>query len=571
MMVDGGAGAVRGGEVVTARELDRGRHARNTHTLSLGLALVSGVMLVPLAVVGVDARVLVVTAAALGPFAGCAWLSRRYERLAPVALNAFLHAMIFAGVVVNKQIGPGPAFVGFSLFVAAATLPLRGVLIAGVVGVLNVVAMWAICRQEPQLAEPPGVAVTYGLTLCGVTTLLSVVQSINARRTLEQVVERERRALAAEARAHESESRYRLITDNTSDLVALLDQGGRFLYASPSFERILGLRPADVIGKLRTDFMAPEDFQRATGDLMEALAHGSARGLYRCIDGKGRPLFIECVYDAVDHSDPKLVAMAARDVTEKRALASQLQQAQKMDALGRMAAVVAHDFNNMLTVISSAISIARTELPEGSMGGEALEDGAKSATSAAALTSRLLAFSRQSPTVAESVDARKALGGAAQLLPHALGHKIALRIDIGDGLPTIAASQVQLEQLLLNLALNARDAMPDGGELSIRARERRLAAGEEGDLRPGRWLELVVRDTGTGMTDEVKARLFEPFFTTKPAGRGTGLGLSTCYGIVKQLGGVIRVESEVGKGTTFTVLVPETPGVAAAAPQAKSA
>jgi signal transduction histidine kinase len=218
----------------------------------------------------------------------------------------------------------------------------------------------------------------------------------------------------------------------------------------------------------------------------------------------------------------------------------------------------------MLTVIGSAISIAKSEMPANTMGAEALEDGAASASSAAALTSRLLAFSRQSTVAAETVDARRALGAAAQLLPHALGHGIALRIDLDDGLPAIAAAQVQLEQLLLNLAINARDAMPDGGELSIRARPRRLAAGEEPDLKPGRWLEIVVQDTGTGMSDEVKARLFEPFFTTKPAGLGTGLGLSTCYGIVKQLRGAIRVESEVGKGTIFKVLVPEAPRAAEA-------
>jgi signal transduction histidine kinase len=317
--------------------------------------------------------------------------------------------------------------------------------------------------------------------------------------------------------------------------------------------------------------MHPDDLQRATGDFMEALAHGKARGLYRCIDARRRQRWIECVYDAVDDAEPRLVAISARDVTENRALASQLQQAQKLDALGRMAAGVAHDFNNLLMVISSAFSIARSELPGDTVCGEALADGASSASSAAALTARLLAFSRQSPVTTETIDAARALGGAAQLLPHALGHGVALRIDIGDGLPPIAASQVQLEQLFLNLALNARDAMPDGGELSIHARGRRLAAGEEGELKAGWWLEVVVRDTGTGMSDEVKARLFEPFFTTKAAGRGTGLGLSTCYGIVKQLGGGIRVESELGKGTTFRVLVPETPGAAAASPQAKSA
>ena len=149
---------------------------------------------------------------------------------------------------------------------------------------------------------------------------------------------------------------------------------------------------------------------------------------------------------------------------------------------------------------------------------------------------------------------------STELLPRELGSTIELDVRLEPDLPPIIAAPVQLEQILLNLAINARDAMPDGGKVSVVARSRQLAEGEERDCRPGEWLELDVKDTGSGLTDDAKAHLFEPFFTTKPPGKGTGLGLSTCYGIVRQLGGSIRAASLPGQGTTFKVLLPRAAG-----------
>jgi signal transduction histidine kinase len=426
-------------------ELDRKRRMRNARALGIGLAAVTGVMPLPMWLAGIDARVAVVTFAAALGFGAIAWATRtRWGGAAAVLLNVFVAVVLFAGVAANGQIGPGPAFVGFSLFVAVATLPLRGVIVAGVAGALNVAAMTFVARGVPQIVETPVIALTYGLALCCVTTLLGVVATTNAYDALEKVVERERRAVAAEA--------------------------------------------------------------------------------------------------------------------EQRALSAQLQQAQKMDALGRMAAAVAHDFNNLLTVITAAISMARRELREGSPGWEVLGDGAQATSGAAALTARLLAFSRNAPVATEVVDARKALGGLTELLPRALGPGVALKVDLAGELPPVVAAPAQLEQVVLNLAINARDAMPQGGTMSIVARARQLGEGEESECKPGTWLELAVSDTGTGMSKDVMAHLFEPFFTTKPLGKGTGLGLSTCYGIIRQLGGNIRVTSEVGAGTTFRVLLPRAVG-----------
>ncbi len=385
-----------------------------------------------------------------------------------------------------------------------------------------------------------------------------MVQALNTRRALGQVVEREQRALAAEARAQESEARYRLITDSMSDLVALLDQRGRFLYASPSVERILGISPDALLREPRFDLVHPEDGPHMIEDFAEALEHGKARGAYRCRDKEGRERWIESVYDAVPGVDQTLVAIAARDVTENRALASQLQQAQKMDALGRMAAAVAHDFNNLLTVIRSAITLALWDLAESTTSHAALLQAEQATAGAAALTSRLLAFSRGAVVALEVVDVHRALSGLTELLPRALGVGIELDVRLDPDLPPIIAAPVQLEQILLNLAINARDAMPEGGKVSVVARSRRLAEGEERDCRPGEWLELDVQDSGSGLSEDAKAHLFEPFFTTKA--EGTGLGLSTCYGIVRQLGGSIRAASLPGQGTTFTVLLPRAAG-----------
>jgi PAS domain S-box-containing protein len=540
------------------QELDRLRRIGNTRALATGLAVVLAVAAVPFLMVGIDRRVVAVTVGASVAFTGCALLARarRGGDAAALLLNLLLVMVLFAGVAVNRQIGPGPAFVGFSLFVAAATLTLRGVVLGGLVGALTIVGMWYVARNEPQLAVPPSAALTYGLTLSFITTMLSVVQAINTRRALSQVVEREQRALTAEARAHESEARYRLITDNMSDLVGLLDHRGHVLYASPSIERILGYPPEELLARSSPDAIHPEDMPRAAADFAEALAHGKARGTYRCRDRDGRERWIEGVYDAVPGADGPLVAVAARDVTENRALASQLQQAQKMDALGRMAAAVAHDFNNLLTVIRAGVTLAEWELPGESTGRSALADAEQATGVAAALTQRLLAFARQDAVVAEVIDAREALSGLAELLPRAMGGLVELELRLGADLPLIVAAPVQLEQILLNLAINARDAMPEGGTLAVVARRRSLAEGEEPDCRPGDWLEIKAIDTGLGMSEAVMPHVFEPFFTTKAVGKGTGLGLSTCYGIVRQLGGQIRVASVVGEGTTFTILLP---------------
>ncbi|MGH7434662.1 MAG: PAS domain S-box protein, partial [Polyangiaceae bacterium] len=276
-----------GGEATEIRRqvevLDRKRRMRNTRALAVGLAVMAGVMPLPMWLAGIDAPVAIVTLAGALGFVAVAWATRtHWGGAAAVLLNAFLAVMLFAGVAANRQLGPGPAFVGFSLFVAVATLPLRGVIAAGFASVLNVAAMTFVSRGVPQVVETPVIALTYGLALCFVTTLLGVVATTNAYGAIEKVVERERRAVAAEARASESEARYRLITDSMSDLVALLDEGSRFLYATPSFARVLGVDPGELVGVECFELVLPDDRASAHATFAEALARGNARGSYRC-------------------------------------------------------------------------------------------------------------------------------------------------------------------------------------------------------------------------------------------------------------------------------------------------
>lgn len=254
----------------------------------------------------------------------------------------------------------------------------------------------------------------------------------------------------------------------------------------------------------------------------------------------------------------ELTRRAAAAEAEQRALAEQLQHAQRLESLGRLAGAIAHDFNNVLTIVQTGASLARHKLPPEEPARRLLDEISAAAKSAAGLTQKLLAFSRHRVVLHESCSPSVAVAPMVALLPRLLGGTVRLRARIDDGLPPVPIGAVQLEQVLVNLATNARDAMPDGGELEIELHERTAALDPGADPRP--CVALVVRDHGQGMSEEVRARIFDPFFTTKGAGRGTGLGLATCYGIARQAGGRIEVESELGAGTTFTVLLPVTAG-----------
>ena len=229
----------------------------------------------------------------------------------------------------------------------------------------------------------------------------------------------------------------------------------------------------------------------------------------------------------------------------------QLRQAQKMEAVGRLAGGIAHDFNNLLTVITSYGDLLLEDLAPDDSRRDDVEQIRKAAEGAAALTRQLLAFSRQQVLEPKVLDIRAIVAGTEKLLRRLIGADVQLATSLASDLGAVKADPGQLEQIIINLAVNARDAMPGGGRLTIAA-----TGMEEVEGRPGRWVMLAVSDTGIGMDEQTKARIFEPFFTTKESGKGTGLGLATVYGIVKQAGGFIWVDSEPGRGTSFEVYLP---------------
>ncbi|MFN2446879.1 MAG: ATP-binding protein [Vicinamibacterales bacterium] len=265
-----------------------------------------------------------------------------------------------------------------------------------------------------------------------------------------------------------------------------------------------------------------------------------------------------------------VVVRERRGEEERRALQAQLLQAQKMEAIGKLAGGVAHDFNNLLTAILGYTSLILEEAPAGSNIHNEASQVRRAAESAATLTQKLLAFSRRQLLQPQRLDLSELMTDLHSLLRRLLGERVELRFDTTRELWPVIADPVQIEQVVMNLAVNARDAMPDGGILSIGVRNVSLP---EGDKRadhvvlPGDYVQVLASDTGTGMDEATRVRMFEPFFTTKPKGKGTGLGMSTVYGIVKQSGGYIAVRSAPGVGTTVDMLFPratsDVPAVAA--------
>jgi nitrogen-specific signal transduction histidine kinase/CheY-like chemotaxis protein len=273
---------------------------------------------------------------------------------------------------------------------------------------------------------------------------------------------------------------------------------------------------------------------------------------------------LDTVWANVKLSDGSVVGVA-QDVTERRQLEDQLRHAQKMEAIGRLAGGVAHDFNNLLTVIRSYGDFIAAELPAESMLHADLSEILGAADRAAALTRQLLAFSRRQMLQPRLVDVNRKVSNVAGMLRRVIGEDIALETVLDSATWPVLADAGQLEQVLLNLAVNARDAMPSGGTLTIRT-ERVSIDEARSRCRPelvaGEYMSIVVEDTGVGISNDMLTRIFEPFFTTKGPGKGTGLGLATAYGIVKQSGGCIYVDSIVGRGSRFTVLLPRSEKVA---------
>ncbi len=366
----------------------------------------------------------------------------------------------------------------------------------------------------------------------------------------------------AEQSRAESEERFKRLVQNSNDIIDLLDENGIATAISGPSERILGYKPAELIGKNAFDLIHPDDTEHVKKAFIKTVNNpGSINTVeYRHLHKNGKWISLEAVGSNLLH-DPivKAVVVNIRDVSERNRLQEQLQQAMKMEAIGRLAGGVAHDFNNILTVITGNVDLARMALNPADPLVRYLNHAMKASNSAASLTRQLLAFSRKQIIEPKILNLNDIVLNVRQMLLRLIGENIELNISLSPDLGSVRIDPGQFEQVLVNLAVNARDAMPQGGKLIIETANVTLdeiyCAGHS-QAQPGTFVMLAVSDTGHGMSEEVKEHLFEPFFTTKTIGHGTGLGLATIFGVVKQSLGTIEVHSEVGRGTIFKIRLP---------------
>jgi PAS domain S-box-containing protein len=357
-----------------------------------------------------------------------------------------------------------------------------------------------------------------------------------------------------QAALEESQALHRVVVENSHDVLAVLDLDGTIRLVSPSIEKSLGFSEKEIVGRNFIELLHPADRQAAQGSFEAASGGVSSLERVRVIaKGGGVQLWEGTVALGLGKDGEATFLVAnARDVTSRVQLEDQLLHAQKMESVGRLAGGVAHDFNNLLTAIYGYAELGLRKLGGGD-GSEEIGEVLASAERAAHLTTQLLAFSRRQVMKTETFDLCDVVANIVKLLRRLIGEHIELTTVWPDEPTLIHADRAQIEQVIVNLAVNARDAMPDGGCLSI---EVARAADERQAL-------LIVRDNGTGMDATTAAQIFEPFFTTKGLGEGTGLGLSMVHGIISQSDGQIAVESEPGQGTTFTITLPLADSVGA--------
>jgi PAS domain S-box-containing protein len=420
-----------------------------------------------------------------------------------------------------------------------------------------------------------GLGTRAGDTASASSTAPEIVRLVEALNTASRELRESEARLVAERRLLE------VTLGSITDGVVATDAQGRVVLANAAAESLAGCAPGTANGRRFADLfprpagadpLGPDPVEQVLAaahpiHLGERPAAGGAGGVPRTVSVGGAPLAGEAAGAVLVLRDVTAQHEAER---QHRDLQHAFEQAQKLESVGRLAGGVAHDFNNVLTVVLGNLELALLTVGEHGPLAEPLCEAREAAKGAASVTRQLLAFSRKSVIEPQAIDLAQALERLGKMLRRLIGEDVALRVETGDG-ARAWVDPGQLEQVLINLVVNARDAMPRGGDLVIRTGSERVPAGDPRLLpgtEPGEYAVLTVTDTGSGMTEEVRQHVFEPFFTTKEKGKGTGLGLATVYGAVRQNRGLIEVESEVGRGTTFRIYLPRSE---ARGPQAQAA
>ena len=408
---------------------------------------------------------------------------------------------------------------------------------------------WISCKGEV-LRDPAG----RPLRMIGI--------NIDVTEHQESLARMRARREAAEAGQHDSEARFRTYFDSTPDCMfhVHVEADSRFVYeaVNPAGLATTGLTLDGVRGRTPEEMLGPEKGCQMTNGLRQVCATGQPFRYEPTWELPRGPVTYDAVYMPLRDQTGEITSIlgVARDITERRRLEAALHQAQKMEALGQLAGGVAHDFNNVLTGILGCFDLLGRQAGNSERAQRLITQGLRAADRGKALTSRLLAFSRQEPLAIEPIDVNASIEDLSEMLTRSLGADIRIGKRLAKDLWPATADRNQIELAIMNLAINARDAMPLGGSLIIESRNEVIVAPTADGLEAGDYVAIVIADTGSGMPPDVLTRVLEPFFTTKDIGKGTGLGLSMVYGVMRQLAGGLRIASEVGKGTRVTLYLP---------------